>query len=123
MRVVRAHSSQDTHAHVAHERRQKPTYLRRVHQIPRKASTLTNASTSSMCMVCGTGRPDVINTATAGYALKPQQQWSDQWHYQQQQMRDQQRQPQRSLFLATPQQQTVDLFSQVRRLRRLVRSR
>ena len=35
----------------------------------------------------------------------------------------QQRQPQRSLFLATPQQQTVDLFSQVRRLRRLVRSR
>ena len=31
--------------------------------------------------------------------------------------------PQRSLFLATPQQQTVDLFSQVRRLRRLVRSR
>ena len=35
----------------------------------------------------------------------------------------QQRQPQRSLFLATPQQQTVDLFSQVRRLRRLVRGR
>ena len=32
-------------------------------------------------------------------------------------------QPQRSLFLATPQQQTVDLFSQFRRLRRLVRSR
>ena len=31
--------------------------------------------------------------------------------------------PQRSLFLATPQQQTVDLFSQVRRLRRLVRRR
>ena len=34
-----------------------------------------------------------------------------------------QQQAQRSLFLATPQQQTVDLFSQVRRLRRLVRSR
>ena len=34
-----------------------------------------------------------------------------------------QEQPQRSLFLATPQQQTVDLFSQVRRLRRLVRRR
>lgn len=33
------------------------------------------------------------------------------------------RKPQRPLFLATPQQQTVDLFSQVRRLRRLVRSR
>jgi len=32
-------------------------------------------------------------------------------------------QPQRSLFLAKPQQQTVDLFSQVRRLRRLVRRR
>jgi hypothetical protein len=35
----------------------------------------------------------------------------------------QQRQPQRSLFLSTPQQQTIDLFSQVRRLRRLVRRR
>ena len=34
-----------------------------------------------------------------------------------------QQQAQRPLFLATPQQQTVDLFSQVRRLRRLVRSR
>lgn len=34
-----------------------------------------------------------------------------------------QQQAQRSLFLATPQQQTVDLFSQVRRLRRLVRRR
>ena len=34
-----------------------------------------------------------------------------------------QRQPQRSLFLATPQQQPIDLFSQVRRLRRLVRGR
>jgi len=35
----------------------------------------------------------------------------------------QEQQPQRSLFLAKPQQQTVDLFSQVRRLRRLVRRR
>jgi len=31
--------------------------------------------------------------------------------------------PQRSLFLATPQQQTASVFSQVRRLRRLVRRR
>lgn len=34
-----------------------------------------------------------------------------------------QQEPQRSLFLATPQQQTASVFSQVRRLRRLVRRR
>lgn len=35
----------------------------------------------------------------------------------------QQQQQQRSLFLSAPRQQTVDVFSQVRRLRRLVRRR